>query len=454
MYKQGFPFKALPGWAGFGLMVFLAACGHAPAEMPAEETPGVTWDEAVEVDSGGGHRGPWRMNESEFHFVDDPTVAINDEGEIGVAWADHVAQDIFFQRYSPEGEPRFDEPVNVSSNPGVFSWLPRMVLTSGEEPSVYILWQEIVFSGGSHGGEIFFAHSTDGGETFSSYINLSETEAGAGKGRWTADRWHNGSLDIAVGPEGTIHTAWTEYEGRLWYRRSTDGGEQFFEAILLAGEGGEDPARGPSLAVDGETVYLAWTVGEDEAADIRMATSVDNGESFEEPLIVRASEGHADAPALAVDHTGTLHLAYGESPTGPFEHYEILYTRWDGEGFEEPKAIAASHTEAPAGANFPALAVAADGNVYAVWEFFPHPLRRPRGLGFTHSTDGGDRFAEPGIIPGSVDPEGGFNGSQQGLLMRKLAVNAGGTLAVVNSSFNPGESSYVRLIRGRGESPS
>jgi len=454
MYRHSFPFTMFLAWGGFGLMVFLAACGHAPAEIPPEETAGVTWEEALEVDSGGGHRGPWRMNESEFHFVDDPTVAINDEGEVGVAWADHVAQEILFQRFGPDGEPRFEEPVNVSSNPGVFSWLPRVVLTSGEEPSVYILWQEIVFSGGSHGGEIFFAHSTDGGETFSSYINLSETEAGAGKGRWTADRWHNGSLDIAVGLEGTIHTAWTEYEGRLWYRRSTDGGEQFSEAVLLAGEEGEDPARGPSLAVDGETVYLAWTVGEDEAADIRMATSGDDGESFDEPVIVHENDGHADGPALAVDHNGTLHLIYGESPTGPLERSEILYARSDGDGFEEPAAIAASHTEAPAGANFPALDVDADGNVYAVWEFFPHPRQRSRGLGFTRSTDGGDSFAEAGIIPGSVDPDGGFNGSQQGLLMRKLAVNADGDIVVVNSSFNPGASSHVWLIRGRGESPS
>jgi hypothetical protein len=32
---------------------------------------------------------------------------------------------------------------------------------------VYVLWQEIVFSGGSHGGEIFFARSRDGGQTWS-----------------------------------------------------------------------------------------------------------------------------------------------------------------------------------------------------------------------------------------------------------------------------------------------
>jgi hypothetical protein len=47
------------------------------------------------------------------------------------------------------------------------------------------------------------------------------------------------------------------------------------------------------------------------------------------------------------------------------------------------------------------------------------------------------------------DPRLGFNGSLQGLLMRKLAVNSKGEIAVVNSRYNPGEASRVRLFRGR-----
>ncbi|MEE8220213.1 MAG: hypothetical protein V3R21_00495, partial [Woeseiaceae bacterium] len=126
----------------------------------------VTWSEKIEVAAGGGFRGPWRMNESEYDYVDDPTVDINEEGFVGVAWVDQFRQDIFFQIYEPSGKKQFGEPVNVSGSPNVFSWLPRMRIASGDASEVYILWQEIVFSGGSHGGEIFFARSTDGGKTF------------------------------------------------------------------------------------------------------------------------------------------------------------------------------------------------------------------------------------------------------------------------------------------------
>ncbi len=93
---------------GRGLCVlFAVALIAAPAPRQAGAS-GVTWEEKIEVASGGGYRGPWRMNESEFYFVDDPTVAINEQGFVGVAWADQSRQDIFFQIYEPDGKKRFE----------------------------------------------------------------------------------------------------------------------------------------------------------------------------------------------------------------------------------------------------------------------------------------------------------------------------------------------------------
>ena len=114
-----------------GLWVLLAvALIAAPAPRQAGAS-GVTWEEKIEVASGGGYRGPWRMNESKFLFVDDPTVAINDRGFVAIAWADQSRHDIFFQIYEPDGKRRLGEPVNVSGSPRIFSWLPRMVIAPG-----------------------------------------------------------------------------------------------------------------------------------------------------------------------------------------------------------------------------------------------------------------------------------------------------------------------------------
>ncbi|MHC4447344.1 MAG: hypothetical protein ACYSXF_06135 [Planctomycetota bacterium] len=140
----------------------IVACTSWEADSPGGPGgPGIRWDEKIEVASGDAVRGPWRMNQSEFNFVDDPTVAINEQGHVGVAWADHPKQDIYFQLYAPDGNAQLEESVNVSASPNIFSWLPRMMMTSDDPIEVYLLWQEIVFSGGTHGGEIFFARSTD-----------------------------------------------------------------------------------------------------------------------------------------------------------------------------------------------------------------------------------------------------------------------------------------------------
>lgn len=403
--------------------------------------------ERVRVASGDAHRGAWRMNESDFDYIDDATVVIADDGHIGVAWADLARQDVYLQMYTSGGQPRFAEPVNVSSHPGTFSWLPKLAISAGPEHLVFALWQEIVFSGGSHGGEIFFARSTDGGATFSEPVNLSNTTAGAGKGRLTAERWDNGSLDLAIGPGGNLHAAWTEYEGRLWVRRSTDSGVSFGEAVHVAGDGNR-PARAPALEVDGDgKVHLAWTTGEDAAANIRIATSVDGGRSFGEPLIV-ASSGHADAPRIAADSQGSLHLVYGESPGGPFQQYRIRYARWDpGEdGLSAHRTIVAPQAGVDS-VNFPDLAVGAADRLHIVWERFPDRRRHAQGLGFTTSDDRGHNFADPKIVPGSDDPELGFSGGLQGSLMRRLAADADGALALVTSTFAAGRSSHVWLWR-------
>lgn len=417
----------------------------------------VRWTDRTEVASGEAYQGPWRMNESDFRYVDGPTVAMDREGAVAVAWSDEARQDVFFQLYDPDGEPRLEEPVNVSRSPGIFSWLPRMAIGGGEpgEPlHVYLLWQDIVFSGGSHGGEIFFARSTNGGRTFSRPVNLSNTPAGAGKGRLSARHWHNGSLDLARGPDGDLYAAWTEYEGALRFRRSGDEGASFGAELVLAGgnaaAAAHQPARGPALAVDGETVYLAWTVGEDPAADIRLARSEDGGRSFGEPLVLE-SPGHADAPGLAVDGEGRVHLVYAESPDGPLGRYGIRYTRSTGgaRSFETPREIAGPDDAGVESVSFPELALDEEDRIYVLWHLFPDRRDRPRGLALTTSDDGGRGFAPPAVVPGTADPELGFTGSLQGLLMRKLAVNGRGELAVVNSTFLPNRESRVRLIRGK-----
>jgi hypothetical protein len=382
----------------------------------ASPAAALQWQESVEIATGRGERGPWRQNDSRYDYVDDPAVALRDDGRAAVAWVDQGAKDVFF------------EGVNVSRSPETFSWLPRIALQGKD---VYVLWQEILFTGGSHGGDLLFARSQDGGRTFSGPLNLSErSPAGDGKGRITKDLWHNGSLDLALGKDGAVYAAWTEYEGALWFRRSSDHGATFAAPVRV---GESSAARAPSLAVVGSTVYLAWTDG-----DVHVAASTNGGASFDPPVRVTHTRAYSDAPKLALDAAGVLHLAYAEDA-----RIRYARSRDGGRTFEQARALSRP------GAGFPALGIAGNNDVYVAWETFPDGARRrPRGLALTVSRDGGVVFTPPEAIPGSADPAGAPNGSFQGLLMQKLAVSRRGDVAVVNSSLEDGRRSRVWLMRG------
>ena len=434
-------------------LAVLAASFLWPAASGAERLPSppLEWQAPLDLATGRGERGRWQQNDSRYDFVDDPSVALSERGEAVVAWVDQAKKDVFLQRFSAEGRGLLSEPADVSRSPATFSWLPRVAMVPGAPDKLLVAWQEIIFSGGSHGGDILFARSDDGGRSFSAPLNLSASVAGDGKGRISRDVWHNGSFDLVAGPGGQVHVAWTEYEGRLWSSRSVDGGKTFSIPLRIAG-GAATPARAPSLAlgVDG-ALYLAWTVGENSGADIQLAKSVDGGRTFSHPRTVAPSRTHSDAPKLVVDGAGVLHLVYAESSGGPAAGYHIRYASSSdgGRSFTPSRSISAALPANARSAAYPHLAVDGRQRLYVLAELYEHPRQPPRGLALMVSPDGGKNFASSVPVPGSADPAGGFNGSSQGLLMRKLAVNRSGAVAIVNSSLKPAAHSRVWLVRGR-----
>jgi hypothetical protein len=397
-------------------LLVLTACRAQPAAQ-------VSWQPPVEIAQGGGTKGPWQQNQSRFDYVDDPSVALADDDTAAVVWVDHRDKDVHFARFSPTGA-RVGAAVNISRTPDVFSWSPRLVVAGRD---VFVVWQEIIFSGGSHGGDILFAHSRDGGVTFDTAINLSRSIGGDGKARIDAKRWLNGSLDLVRAPDGALYVAWTDYDGTLWFAFARDA-TTFSEPIGVAGTR-ELPARAPSLAVDERVLYLAWTVGERDDADIHVASAVPPGDGFGPPIIVARTPMYSDAPKLALAGD-TLHIAYTESRGGPFDPADVVYSQLRGDAFAPPTTLGEG--------TFPSLAV--DGSrVTIIWETHDY-----RGLMMTSGTAG--RFTAPRLLENSRDTEG-TNGSHEGRLMRKLAVRDG-AIAVVNSALAHGKRSRVWLLRG------
>ena len=78
--------------------VFLthALLGLGPSPCLSAASLKVTWQERMLIAAGGGYQGPWHMNASVYDYVDDPAVALDAQGAIGVVWADQARKDIFF----------------------------------------------------------------------------------------------------------------------------------------------------------------------------------------------------------------------------------------------------------------------------------------------------------------------------------------------------------------------
>ena len=429
-------------------LCILPACAllaRADRDLP------LVWQGSTEIARGGGERGPWRQNDSRYDFVDDPSVAMDARGNAAVAWVDQARKAVLF-KLVPAGDAKpAQPPVDVSRQPRTFSWLPRVVKGPDAPGQWFVIWQEIIFSGGSHGGEIMFAATGDGGRSFSPPLNLSNSVGGDGKGRINAEVWHNGSLDLVAGRGGMLYAAWTEYDGPLWFSRSIDAGASFSRPVRIAGGGRNAPARAPSVALgpDG-TLYVAWTVGETASADIHLARSVDGGVSFSAPSVVATTPAYSDAPRLAVDADGGVHLVHAESSGGPFGRYQVRHTcsADGGRSFGPHTELSSAMPRPFDSAAYPAVGVDRAGRVLVLWELYQQGEQQPRGLGIALSSDGGRSFSRPAVVPHSVDAGGGFNGSSQGLLMNKLAVNEAGASAVVNSSLKQGSHSRVWLMRG------
>lgn len=444
-------------FSNLAMMLFLpAVCGPSSAQV-AEEP--IAWWGKTEIATGRGEKGPWQQNDSRYNYVDDPAVSIGPGGSVVIAYVEQASKDVFLRRLPAKATDsanranavkQSEMAINVSRSPETFSWLPRMVRAPDRPKTLYILWQEIIFSGGSHGGDILFASSVDGGRTLSTPLNISDSIGGDGKGRINAKVWHNGSFDIVAGKNGLVAAAWTEYDGQLWFSRSDNYGKSVSRPRRITVGGTEKPVRGPSLALAQDNViYLAWTTGEDDDARIRIARSSDGGASFSEPILVGTGRGYADAPKLAVGADNVLHLVFAQGEGGPFGRFAIHYSRSiDGSRFDAPREISSPTPNRAESVSFPSIGVDKAGKVHVLYELFPDHRKSPRGLGITTSIDGGSTFMTPRTVPDSADPSGGMNGSQQGLLTKKLDVGPEGEIAIVNSSLKLGAHSRVWMMRG------
>ena len=175
----------------------------------------------------------------------------------------------------------------------------RSVAAYGD--SVYVVWTGAV-SDSTTGP--FFVRSIAGGKRFDQPIRL-------------CDEQRNTEFpSVTVAEDGTIYVAWYDALGQAYLDRSIDGGVSFGTDLRV--DDTVPPcyvASSPSLAVSPHLgyVYLAYPVycyGEEFTTEVRLARSLDGGETFQPSVRVDdlLPGQYLSTARVAVGHDGAVYV--------------------------------------------------------------------------------------------------------------------------------------------------
>lgn len=312
------------------------------------------------------------------------TVA-DDEGNIWAVWhaGSEDARDIYVARLRA-GQEAFDEPVQVTTDPGD-QCNPDIARTG--DGVLYVVWQD-----NRRGNWDIYLSTTSDGETFTREALVTDSN----------DNQIEPVLAIDGASPGRAYVAWQDDRNGnqdLFVASSTNA---FASMTTTAVTTNAADQTSPDMAVDAaNTAYLVWTDSRSGQADIYAAASTASWTNV--PLVTGA--GNQTSPAIAATPGGALlHLLWVSDATGDTD---IYYASSNGLPSNPLTGTNIIDDTTDAAQGDPALACAADGKVFACW-------KDERNIG-TYGEDTDVYFAEIGSNAGGtnilVDDEG--NGANQ-----------------------------------------
>jgi len=289
---------------------------------------------------GGAHftDGDVVPNAPEFVNLADPWLASDRAGN---AYFSFIMEDFFYGNdvigvaKSTDGGKTFKPPV-PTTRPTDFAYLSDKDATAvGPDPSVksrddvYVAWDDFKITTVDFTLGLDLARSTDGGATW----DLTDVARNPLPADCSLTQYFGAQVGVDQ-KTGTVYVAAEKNSkddpdctgGTIQLSevifRSTDGGKTFGPETKIADITQATPNRflelapgqfmrtteAPSLAVDGNNLYVAWNDGATGKSHIRLATSTDGGASWS---VANATQGTNDEvqPAVSVDSKG-LHLLY------------------------------------------------------------------------------------------------------------------------------------------------
>ena len=311
---------------------------------------------AVRVNRQAGAAAAWRG--------DQPSLAVGPDGSVYVAWTarvdtggKHPGTDLYLS-VSKDRAQTFSSEVKINDDkvPGAHGMHSLAVARDGR---LYVGWLDerdiekpkpSTKADGHHmesNRDLFIAHSTDGGRTFSPNRKVASEACPCCK---TA---------LAVADDGTLYAGWRQVLPgsfrHIAVMSSADGGATFSSPTIVSDDRWMIqgcPVSGPSLSVaaDGRLKVVWFAAGEANEPGLYFAESNDKARSFSARQLL-AQEAVRGTPSLAIDKENAIAL---------WQNSAVAETKFSELGKAGSTLSIAANAELPAGA-------LADGRLFVAY---------------------------------------------------------------------------------------
>jgi len=193
--------------------------------------------------------------------------------------------DVFIIK-STDGGTTWSSPVNIS-NSAASSEKPT-IITFGT--NILVTWYD--FSSGNN--EILFSKSTDGGATWSSPVNLSN------------DATSSEGPSITIGGTNILITWFNNDVGNseILFSKSTDGGTTWSSPFSISNT--ESQSTQPTIITFGTDILITWTEHIVDSQEVVFSKSTDGGVTWSSPFSISNTVSQSTQPAIITFGTDIL----------------------------------------------------------------------------------------------------------------------------------------------------
>ncbi len=262
--------------------------------------------------------------------------------------------------------------------------------------NIYVVWEDSFI--------IYFAKSTDGGNTFGAAVQVSHT-------------FESSDPSITVDADDNVHIAWQQGgvpDIDIKYAKSTDHGISFTTPVTVNGTPGENTR--PDIASHGNNVYIVWNVWDEDERGVSLDRSIKGGGFGADVRVHSVDDRPIGKPAIAIGTGETIYIVWADAIG--FGRFNARLATSTDQGLSFSASVKVNESK---GVHQPCIVAIGTDTVYVVYD----DVHTARNIQFAKSTNKGVSFSPP-VDVSDVDGGGRTFGFQS-----TIAVHPCGKIFVV-----------------------